>query len=57
MPDQREHYEERAAIREFDGQMTRKEAEAAALQDINKTTNRESINEQHQANNPFRAGE
>ena len=31
-----EAYEERAAIREFDGGMSRQEAEAAALKDIEK---------------------
>jgi len=41
-PAQREHYEERAAIREFDGLMPRKEAEAAALQDIKKTKQEKS---------------
>ena len=33
-PDEREDYEERAAIREFDGGFTREEAEALALQEI-----------------------
>ena len=32
--DLREHYEERAAIMEFDGGLTRAEAEKLALQDV-----------------------
>jgi hypothetical protein len=32
--DEREHFEERAAIREYDGEMSREEAEQAAWKDI-----------------------
>lgn len=32
--DEREEFEERAAIREFDGEFTRKEAERLATQEI-----------------------
>lgn len=33
-PDERVDYEERAAIREYDGGLSREEAEAAALADV-----------------------
>jgi hypothetical protein len=32
--DEREHFEERAAIRQYDGEMSREEAELAAWYDI-----------------------
>ena len=32
--DEKEHYEERAAIMQYDGGMTREEAEKAAMQEV-----------------------
>jgi hypothetical protein len=40
-PEWREEYEERAAIMEFDGGMSRPEAEAAALRDVARRIGRE----------------
>lgn len=43
-PEWREVYEERAAVREFDGKMPRKQAEKAALEDLERMMRESRLN-------------